>query len=52
MLGETEIFRANQRRLTRIAQERRSTGRVGPPFQKGFQAAKHVRTQTAITDDA
>lgn len=50
MLGETEIF--GQVKDAYAAAH--SGGTTGPVlnriFQKGFQAAKHVRTQTAITE--
>ena len=50
MLGETEIF-GQIKEAYAAAQTR---GRTGPVlnrvFQKGFQAAKHVRTHTAITE--
>jgi glutamyl-tRNA reductase len=50
MLGETEIF-GQVKEAYAAAQTR---GRTGPVlnrvFQKGFQAAKHVRTHTAITE--
>ena len=50
MLGETEIF-GQVKEAYAAAQARRSTGPVlNRVFQKGFQAAKHVRTQTAITE--
>lgn len=49
MLGETEIF-GQVKDAYAAAQARGSTGPVlNRVFQKGFQAAKHVRTQTAIT---
>src|SRR5262245_16076130 len=50
MLGETEIF--GQVKDAYAAAQ--SSGTTGPVlnriFQKGFQAAKHVRTHTAITE--
>ncbi len=50
MVGETEIF-GQVKNAYAGAQAR---GRTGPVlnrvFQKGFQAAKHVRTNTAITE--
>jgi glutamyl-tRNA reductase len=50
MLGETEIF-GQVKDAYAAAQARRSTGPVlNRVFQKGFQAAKHVRTHTAITE--
>lgn len=50
MLGETEIF-GQVKEAYAAAQARGSTGPVlNRVFQKGFQAAKHVRTQTAITE--
>jgi len=49
MLGETEIF-GQVKEAYATAQTRGSTGPVlNRVFQKGFQAAKHVRTNTAIT---
>ncbi|MFM1850895.1 MAG: hypothetical protein RIS54_579 [Verrucomicrobiota bacterium] len=49
LIGETEIFGQVKDAYAR-AQERRSTGPVlNRVFQKAFQAAKHVRTHTAIT---
>ena len=50
MIGETEIF-GQVKEAYAAAQTRRSTGPVlNRVFQKGFQAAKHVRTNTAITE--
>jgi len=50
MLGETEIF-GQVKDAYAAAQSRRSTGPVlNRVFQKAFQAAKHVRTHTAITE--
>jgi glutamyl-tRNA reductase len=50
MLGETEIF-GQVKEAYAAAQARGTTGPVlNRIFQKGFQAAKHVRTQTAITE--
>src|SRR6185295_8673741 len=50
MLGETEIF-GQVKEAYATAQARGSTGPVlNRIFQKGFQAAKHVRTNTAITE--
>jgi glutamyl-tRNA reductase len=50
MLGETEIF-GQVKSAYAAAQARGSTGPVlNRVFQKGFQAAKHVRTHTAITE--
>ncbi len=50
MLGETEIF-GQIKAAYANAQARGSTGPVlNRIFQKGFQAAKHVRTNTAITE--
>jgi glutamyl-tRNA reductase len=49
MLGETEIF-GQIKEAYAAAQARHSTGPVlNRMFQKAFQAAKHVRTATAIT---
>jgi glutamyl-tRNA reductase len=49
MLGETEIF-GQVKDAYAAAQERKATGPVlNRVFQKTFQAAKHVRTHTAIT---
>ena len=49
MLGETEIF-GQVKAAYATAQTRQSTGPVlNRVFQKTFQAAKYVRTQTAIT---
>ncbi|HVS51361.1 MAG TPA: glutamyl-tRNA reductase [Opitutaceae bacterium] len=49
MVGETEIF-GQVKDAYAEAQARGSTGPVlNRVFQKGFQAAKHVRTHTAIT---
>ncbi len=49
MLGETEIF-GQIKEAYAAAQARKSTGPVlNRVFQKAFQAAKHVRTATAIT---
>ncbi len=50
MLGETEIF-GQVKDAYAAAQTRRTTGPVlNRVFQKAFQAAKHVRTNTAITE--
>jgi glutamyl-tRNA reductase len=50
MLGETEIF-GQVKDAYAAAQANGSTGPVlNRVFQKGFQAAKHVRTHTAITE--
>lgn len=50
MLGETEIF-GQVKDAYAAAQAKGSTGPVlNRVFQKGFQAAKHVRTHTAITE--
>jgi glutamyl-tRNA reductase len=50
MIGETEIF-GQVKEAYAAAQARRSTGPVlNRVFQKGFQAAKHVRTNTAISE--
>lgn len=50
MLGETEIF-GQVKDAYAAAQARGSTGPIlNRIFQKGFQAAKHVRTHTAITE--
>lgn len=50
MLGETEIF-GQVKDAYAAAQSAGSTGPVlNRVFQKGFQAAKHVRTHTAITE--
>ncbi len=50
MLGETEIF-GQVKDAYAAAQAGGFTGPVlNRVFQKGFQAAKHVRTQTAITE--
>jgi len=50
MLGETEIF-GQVKEAYAHAQARGSTGPVlNRVFQKGFQAAKNVRTNTAITE--
>lgn len=50
MLGETEIF-GQVKDAYAYAQAAGSTGAVlNRVFQKGFQAAKHVRTHTAITE--
>jgi len=49
LLGENEIFGQVKGAYAR-AQAKRSTGPVlNRVFQKAFQAAKHVRTQTAIS---
>lgn len=49
MLGENEIF-GQVKDAYALAQAKGSTGPVlNRVFQKGFQAAKHVRTATAIT---
>src|SRR5258706_16013994 len=50
MLGETEIF-GQVKDAYAAAQSNGTTGPVlNRVFQKGFQAAKHVRTHTAITE--
>lgn len=50
MLGETEIF-GQVKDAYAAAQASGSTGPVlNRVFQKGFQAAKHVRSHTAITE--
>jgi glutamyl-tRNA reductase len=50
MLGETEIF-GQVKEAYAAAQASGTTGPVlNRIFQKGFQAAKHVRTHTAITE--
>jgi len=50
MLGETEIF-GQVKEAYAAAQASGTTGPVlNRVFQKGFQAAKHVRTHTAITE--
>jgi glutamyl-tRNA reductase len=50
MVGETEIFGQVKEAYAK-AQHRGSTGPVlNRVFQKGFQAAKHVRSSTAITE--
>ena len=50
MLGETEIF-GQVKAAYAAAQAGGTTGPVlNRVFQKGFQAAKHVRTTTAITE--
>jgi glutamyl-tRNA reductase len=50
MLGETEIF-GQVKEAYAAAQSNGTTGPVlNRVFQKGFQAAKHVRTHTAITE--
>jgi len=50
MLGETEIF-GQVKEAYATAQAGGTTGPVlNRVFQKGFQAAKHVRTHTAITE--
>jgi glutamyl-tRNA reductase len=50
MLGETEIF-GQVKDAYAAAQTGGTTGPVlNRVFQKGFQAAKHVRTHTAITE--
>lgn len=50
MLGETEIF-GQVKEAYATAQARGSTGPVlNRVFQKGFQAAKHVRTHSAINE--
>lgn len=50
MIGETEIF-GQVKEAYAAAQSRGTTGPVlNRVFQKGFQAAKHVRTHTGITE--
>jgi len=50
MLGETEIF-GQVKDAYAAAQAGGYTGPVlNRVFQKGFQAAKHIRTNTAITE--
>lgn len=50
MLGETEIF-GQVKDAYAAAQARGSTGAIlNRVFQKGFHAAKHVRSHTAITE--
>jgi glutamyl-tRNA reductase len=50
MLGETEIF-GQVKDAYAAAQQRGSTGPIlNRVFQKAFQAAKHVRTHTAISE--
>ncbi|MEO6568916.1 MAG: glutamyl-tRNA reductase [Opitutaceae bacterium] len=50
MLGETEIF-GQVKEAYALAQKRGSTGPVlNRIFQKAFQAAKNIRTNTAITE--
>lgn len=50
MLGETEIF-GQVKAAYAVAQSNGHTGAVlNRFFQKAFQAAKHIRTQTAITE--
>ena len=50
MVGETEIF-GQVKDAYQAAQTRRTTGAVlNRLFQKSFQAAKHVRSHTAITE--
>ena len=50
MIGETEIF-GQVKDAYAAAQAKGSTGPIlNRIFQKGFQAAKHVRTHTAITE--
>lgn len=50
LIGETEIF-GQVKAAYEAAQSRHTTGRIlNRVFQKSFQAAKHVRSHTAITN--